>query len=393
MAIEAQGLNRAAASAPGRGRLKNLLRRLGVLQIDSVNALVRAHYLPLFSRLGPYSREDLDHLTWGRPVVKREFFEYWGHEASFMPIELYPLMRWRMKRAAAGEGIYKGLARFGREEKAVVKRVLKAVAETGPTGAGALNESGGGTGAWWGWSPEKTALEWLFAVGEVSISSRKGFERLYDLTERVIPDQVLKQAGLDEAEAQRRLLLRSAEALGVATEKDLRDYYRLPAAAGKAGVAALVESGELKSVEVEGWSQPAYCPTAVRIPRSVRAECLISPFDSLIWERDRTLRLFDFHYRLEFYTPAHKRVYGYHVLPFLYGTELVGRIDLKADRAAGALKIPALFSETEGFSPEVMSSLADKLIKLADWLGLVKIEVSRRGSLEKSLAEQLKAFL
>jgi len=385
LAIGAQGLNRGVG---GRRGIEDRLARLGVLQIDAVNALVRAHYLPLFSRLGPYAREELDHLTWG-PLPKRAFFECWGHEASFMPLNLYGLMRWRLARAAEGEGIYGHLAEFGRARKSFVYEVLRAVKEGGPMGAGDLNK-GGRTGPWWGWSPEKMALEWLFAAGEVSVAGRRNFERLYDLTERVIPAKILRQPQLDEAEAKRGLLKVAASALGVATEKDLRDYYRLSAAAAKAGVAELVAAGELRPVTVEGWKQAAYCPAGVRIPKEVKTGCLISPFDSLIWERSRTERLFDFHYRLEFYTPAAKRVYGYHVLPFLHGSRLVGRVDLKAERAKGCLSVPAVFAEGE-MDDEALKALALNLLDLAQWLGLDKIRLGRKTGLDGRLKKCLKA--
>ena len=391
LAISAQGLGRSRPKGrAGCGPLKKCLAALGVLQIDSVNALVRAHYLPLFSRLGPYGHDELDRLAWDPRPAKRFLFEYWGHEASFMPLELYPLLRWRMKRAAAGEGIYQGLARFGREEQPFIKKVLKAVTGQGPLGAGALNK-GGGTGPWWGWSREKTALEWLFAAGLVTVAGRRGFERLYDLPERVIPGPIAGQASPDEAEAQRRLVMLAARSLGVATEKDLRDYYRLTAADSKARVAELVAEGLLKPVAVEGWRQEAYVLPETRIPRRVETGRLISPFDSLIWERSRTERLFDFYYRLEFYTPPEKRVYGYHVLPFLFGSDLVGRIDLKADRAAGCLRAPAVYAEGEGMTEEALAALAANLVELAGWLNLSSICVEPGSDPAGRLAVEVQA--
>ena len=388
LAITAQGLGRAGQGRLECRHLKKCLAGLGVLQIDSVNVLVRAHYLPLFSRLGAYAPDDLDRLAWASRPAQRFLFEYWGHEASFMPLELYPLLRWRMERAERGEGIYQGLARFGREEEAFISQVFDAVAEQGPLGAGALNK-GGGTGAWWGWSREKTALEWLFAAGRVTVAARRGFERLYDLPERVIPGPILADSPPDEAEAQRRLVMLAARALGVATEKDLRDYYRLTATDGKARVAELVEEGRLKPVRVEGWKQEAYIEPETRFPRRVETGRLISPFDSLIWERSRTERLFDFTYRLEFYTPPEKRVYGYHVLPFLYGDRLVGRIDLKADRAAGCLRALAVHAEGGGLTDEALVALASNLLELAGWLGLSSICVEPEGEPARRLAAEI----
>ena len=387
LAIKAQGLNRASVAGKSRGHLKKCLERLGVLQIDSVNALVRAHYLPLFSRLGPYEREHLDELTWCRHS-RRLCFEYWGHEASFLPLEMWPHLRWRMKRAADGRGIYKGLAEFGRQQRPFIRQVLKEVAERGPLGAGALS-GGGGTGPWWGWSREKIALEWLFAAGEVTVASRRNFERLYDLPERVIPSEILSRPELPGEEARRHLFRQAAKALGVATEKDLRDYYRFEPADSKAALADLLSAGELLPVEVEGWKPAAYLWAGATVPKKVETGTLVSPFDSLVWERSRTERLFDFQYRLEFYTPAAKRVYGYYVLPFLYGERLVGRVDLKADRAGDRLLIPAVFSEAKNFEAEEIAALAANLVDLASWLGLSRIEFAKKGRLEKRLAAEL----
>ncbi|UQZ88984.1 cytoplasmic protein [Deltaproteobacteria bacterium Smac51] len=385
LVLHAQGFNQTRSGTPTLSRLKKNLDQLGVLQIDSVNALVRAHYLPLFSRLGLYHRDRLDFLTWG-PLHKRAFFEYWGHEASFIPIALFPLLRWRMKRAAAGAGIYKHLARFGQEERPFIKKMLNEVRARGAVGAGELCARREKTGPWWGWTREKIAMEWLFAAGEVTVASRRGFERLYDLTERIVPSCFTDCEEVAEDEAQRRLVLVAAESLGLATEKDLRDYYRLDAADSKARVRELMEAGLLRPVKVEGWEQTAYCAASPRVPGRVKAGTLISPFDSLIWERSRTERLFNFRYRLEFYTPPEKRVYGYHVLPFLHGSSMVGRVDLKADRGGCCLIVPAVFSEGGGLeSDEVMAALAENLTNLALWLDLQSIKIQLKGKLEKSL--------
>jgi len=355
--------------------VRRLIERLGVLQIDSVNALVRSHYLPLFSRLGDYSQELLDQAAWssGR---QRTLFEYWGHEASLLPLGMYPLLRWRMRRAANGEGIYQQLARFGREQQAVIQRVLSAVREQGPLGAGSLSTREVRAGPWWDWSAEKRALEWLFAAGEVTVAGRRGFERLYDLPERVLPVALLNCPEPDVADAQRGLLRHAAQALGVATEKDLRDYYRLDAADSRVRLAELVEAGELLEAQVEGWRQPAYCLGEPRIPRKVKASALLSPFDSLIWERARTERLFNLHYRLEIYTPQHKRVFGYYVLPFLYNERLAARVDLRAERARSRLAVHGVYEEEEGLDEAGFDSLAANLRNLADWLGLMTIQLN-----------------
>lgn len=389
LALAAQGFTlRRPSGEIQRRHLRAMLERLGVLQIDSVNALVRSHYLPLFSRLGAYSQDLLEEAAWSSGRHRR-LFEYWGHEASLLPLELYPLMRWRMRRAAEGRGIYQQLARFGREQQPVIRRVLEAVREQGALGAGSLTTRAERAGPWWDWSAEKHALEWLFAAGEVTVAGRRGFERLYDLPERVLPASMLNGAGPDEQQSLRQLLMHSARALGVATEKDLRDYFRLEPADSKARLAELVEEGELLCVQVQGWNAPAYCLADSTIPRKVRASALLSPFDSLVWERARTERLFDFRYRLEIYTPQHKRVYGYYVLPFLFDERLAARVDLRAERAAGQLVVHAVHEEAQGPGEAGWSALAQQLDEMADWLGLARVTVHCR----RASGVRLKALL
>jgi len=375
LALAAQGFSATPPASAGSAQLTRMLRRLGVVQIDSVNALVRSHYLPLFSRLGDYSVELLDQLAWGRGR-QRKLFEYWGHEASLLPLELYPLLRWRMDRARQGQGIYRQLAEFGREQQATIARVLAAVTEQGALGAGSLSTREERAGPWWDWSAEKHALEWLFAAGEVTVAGRRGFERLYDLPERVLPGALLAQPVPDEAEAQRGLLLQAASALGIATEKDLRDYFRLTPVDSRQRLAELVEDGRLQRCQVQGWAQPAYCLDTPRIPRNVAASALLSPFDSLVWERDRTERLFDFRYRLEIYTPAPKRVYGYYVLPFLHHERIAARVDLRAERAQGRLAVHALHEEETGLDEAGITALAASLLRLATWLGLERVQLN-----------------
>ncbi|SEN07336.1 hypothetical protein SAMN04487857_109154 [Pseudomonas sp. ok272] len=376
LALVAQGFSgRQPPAAVKAAHLNRLMERLGLVQIDSVNALVRSHYLPLFSRLGSYSADLLDQAAWSQGR-QRTLFEYWGHEASLLPLSMYPLLRWRMQRAAQGEGIYQQLARFGREQQDTIRRVLVAVQERGALGAGSLSTRQERAGPWWDWSAEKKALEWLFSAGEVTVAGRRGFERLYDLPERVIPEPILRQPLLDEASAQRGLLLHAAQALGVATEKDLRDYFRLSLVECRNGLAELVEEGALERCQVQGWKQQAYCLPSPKVPRKVAASALLSPFDSLIWERSRTERLFDFRYRLEIYTPAHKRVYGYYVLPFLHHERIAARVDLRAERAAGRLAVHAVHEEPQGLDDEGMQALALNLRQLADWLGLTQIQLN-----------------
>ncbi|MFP3494868.1 winged helix-turn-helix domain-containing protein [Pseudomonas sp. SIMBA_059] len=375
MALAAQGFSgRQAPALIKATHLNRLIERLGVLQIDSVNALVRSHYLPLFSRLGNYSPSILEQAAWSQGR-HRSLFEYWGHEASLLPMALYPLLRWRMERARQGQGIYAQMARFGREQQATIQRVLRTVEQRGALGAGSLSTREERAGPWWDWSEEKHALEWLFAAGLVTVAGRRGFERLYDLPERVIPGEMLR-ASVDEAQAQRSLLLHSATALGVATEKDLRDYFRLDPADSRKRLAELVEEGQLLTCRVQGWKPAAYCLPEPKVPRKVAASALLSPFDSLIWERSRTERLFDFRYRLEIYTPQDKRVYGYYVLPFLHHERIAARVDLRAERANGQLAVHALHEEEPGLDEQGMLALALNLRQMADWLGLEQVQLN-----------------
>ncbi|MDY7561350.1 winged helix-turn-helix domain-containing protein [Pseudomonas sp. 10B1] len=376
LALAAQGFTgRQPPALIKAAHVNRLIDRLGILQIDSVNALVRSHYLPLFSRLGIYAQPLLDRAAWGLGR-QRKLFEYWGHEASLLPFSLYPLLRWRMRRASQGVGIYQGLAKFGHEQQATIVRVLQSVREQGALGAGSLSTRQERAGPWWDWSAEKQALEWLFAAGEVTVSGRRGFERLYDLPERVLPAVILDHPELSEAQAQRGLLLHAATALGVGTDKDLRDYFRLSPAQSGSGLAELVEAGSLQVVQVESWRVPAYCLPEPKLPRKVSASALLSPFDSLIWERSRTERLFDFRYRLEIYTPQDKRVYGYYVLPFLHNERIAARIDLRAERALGRLAVHAVHEEDKGLNEEGMQALARNLRQMADWLGLAHVQIN-----------------
>jgi len=376
IALHAQWFGRPRPSRDVTGAdLLRAVRAIGLLQIDSVNVLVRSHYLPVFSRVGQYAKELLDRAAYsGR---NRRLFEYWGHEASLIPVEMQPLFRWRMERAMAGDGMWGGVARFGRSHRAFCGRVLDEIRDRGPLGVSELSAGGVRKSGWWEWSDGKVALEWLFWTGQVTTHSRRRFERVYDLTERVLPRAVVDAPTPEPAAAQRQLLRVAIAALGVATERDLRDYFRLPVADARARVAELAEGGDLVPVSVEGWKQPAYMDPRARVPRRVEARALLSPFDSLVWERSRTERLFDFRYRLEIYTPAHKRIHGYYVLPFLLGDRLVGRVDLKADRARGVLRVVRAHREPWATDADVAGALRDELRSLAGWLGLERIVVSR----------------
>ena len=370
LALAAQGFaDGRTTGEPNGWDLRRVLKRVGLLQIDSVNVLERAHYLPAFSRLGPYPRDLLDRASQRAP---RRLFEYWGHEASLLPVDLHPLLRWRMERAAGDA--WGGMRRIQRDRPELVARVLEQVAERGPVAASELAESEPRrSGPWWDWSDAKRAVEWLFWSGQVSAARRRRFERLYDLPERVLPPAVLTASTPPVAEAQRELVRVAARALGVAAERDLRDYFRLPAADAKARVAELVEAGELTPVAVEGWGRTrAYLAAGARIPRAIDARALVGPFDSLIWERSRVRRLFGFDYRLEIYVPKPKRRHGYYVLPFLLGDRLVARVDLKADRAASVLRAQQVHLE-EDAPAETIAELAAELETMAAWLGLDRV--------------------
>jgi uncharacterized protein YcaQ len=366
----------------GTRQLRRTVDRLGVVQIDSVNVLSRSHYLPFFSRLGPYPREALDALSNRRHDV----FEYWAHEASLLPVRLQPQLRWRM--AAAEDHAWGNMVRLQRERPGYVREVLDRVREEGPTKASQLLQPRPDRpGSMWNWHAGKVALEWLFFTGVLTARSRTaGFERVYDLTERVLPAAVVQAPTPERADAVRELVRTASRALGVATETDLRDYFRLPPADARTAIAELVEEGELQPVEVEGWGRPAWLDPQARRPRWIRARALLSPFDSLVWERPRVERIFDFRYRLEIYTPAAKRVHGYYVLPFLLGDRLVGRVDLKADRQAGILRVQAAYAEPRVDPGEVAAALAAELRLLADWMALEQVAVSGAGDLAPPLA-------
>ncbi|MEK0084343.1 winged helix-turn-helix domain-containing protein [Benzoatithermus flavus] len=397
LALAAQGLARPRPRhPPDAAGLRRAIRRLALLQLDSVNVLARAHYLPLFARQGAYDRALLDRLAChdGAPArrSRRTLFEYWAHEASLLPVELQPLLRWRMARAEAGEGVWSGIAALGREQPELVRRVLDEVRARGPLGVSDLPDPGSRRGGWWGWNHGKTALEWLFWTGRITAAGRRnGFERLYDLPERVLPEAILSAPTPDPADAQRELLRCSAAALGIATEADLRDYFRLPVADARARLQELVEAGELVPVQVEGWRQPAYRAADITIPRRAQTTALLAPFDPLIWERARTERLFGFRYRIEIYTPAERRRYGYYVLPFLQGDRLVARVDLKADRARGRLLVRSAHGEPGIDAREVAEALAAELAHMSAWLGLGSVTVEPAGDLAPALAAAVTA--
>ncbi|RAV13272.1 winged helix-turn-helix domain-containing protein [Mycolicibacterium sp. GF69] len=383
VAVAAQGFAEAKPSGPvTRAHLRRLISRIQVLQLDSVSVSVRAHYAPVFSRFGPYDREVLDRAAWSHSARSpRLLVEYWAHEAALMAVEDWPLLRWRMREYTHG--------RWGR---AIVQKntkladdVVAAVAELGPSTAGQIAaylgaEQRGQKGPWWNRSDTKWVTEALWSSGVFATATRVGFARYYDLVERVLPTEVLARE-VDDEEAVRELVLRAAGALGVATEPDLRDYFRLSPGQSKPAVAKLVADGELEPVEVDGWAAPAYLRAGQVVPRRDRGTALLCPFDPLIFFRPRVERLFGFHYRIEIYTPAAKRQYGYYVWPFLLDGELVGRVDLKADRAAGVLHVVGAFTESGRQPSRVADALAGELRAMATWLGVGGITIGEKGDL------------
>ena len=385
IALAAQGFTTPRPARVDRRAVRALVERLGVVQIDSVNVLVRSHYLPAFSRLGAYDLAALDVLSHAAP---RTLFEYWGHEASLLPVDMHPLFRWRMARAH--ETAWSHVRRMGKR-RSFVEDVLAIVRDKGPIGAGALEVGAKKKkGTWWEWSEGKRAIEWLFWSGQVTSARRKGFERLYDLPERVLPASAIAAATPTEADAQRALIERSARAIGIGTEADLRDYYRLKPRQARPAIAALVEAGVLLPARVDTWKQPAYLHRDAKPGRVDRDRAaLLSPFDSLIWARERTDRMFGMKFRLEIYVPQPKRVHGYYVLPLLLGDQLVARVDLKADRAARALRVQAAHAEPSMAKPRVARALAAELARMAGWLGLERVELVPRGDLAHLLSRSL----
>jgi uncharacterized protein YcaQ len=394
IALASQGFADARPTGvPDVRHLRRVIRRVGLLQMDSVNVLMRAHYMPLYSRLGPYPTALLDRAAYRAP---RELFEYWGHEASLLPVGLHSAMRWRMEAGHAWDGP----ARLAAEQPALLKRVLDEVRERGPVTAGEIEDTGPRRKNWgWNWSDVKTALEALFWTGEVTAAGRNtAWARLYDVPERVLPASALAAPTPPVEEAHRDLVRIAAAGLGVAAEPELRGYFRLPLEGTRTAVAQLVDAGELRLVRVEGWSVPAYLHEGARLPRRITGATLVSPFDPLMWERGRVARLFGFDYRLEIFVPAPKRVHGYYVLPFLLGDRLVARVDLKADRKAGVLRVPAAWvepvsSRRDPGPGEVARALAAELYRLAGWLGLREVAPPVAGDLAPVLADALRPSL
>jgi len=385
VAIAAQGFLDPRHATPDLRTLTRTVRRTGVLQIDSVNVLQRAHYMPLFSRMGPYDTALLDRASGRAP---RRLVEYWAHVASFMPVDLWPHMQHRMRAYREG-----GHPWMDGRDNGLAESLLAELRERGRKTSRDLDDGLPRRKQHWGWnwSEAKKALEYLFLAGEVAVAGRTPqFERIYDLPERVIPRAVLELPVPSEEEAHRELVRRAAASHGVASARGLRDYYRMHTSHAGPAIASLVEEGELVPVHVEGWKRPAYLHRDARLPRRTDARALLSPFDPLVWERERTEEVFDFHYRIEIYVPEAKRVHGYYVLPFLLGDRMVARVDLKADRRDGLLRVHAAFAEPAA-PGETADELAAELRSLAEWLGLDDIRVGNRGDLSAALRSALRS--
>ena len=389
IALAAQAFDRPRPAGPvNAGHMRRLLRQIGMLQIDSVNVLLPAHYQVPFSRLGAYDRSRLDDLIYRQ----REFTEQWAHEASIVPIDHWPLIRHHL---GAHERRWGALAKFMNANADYAARVLDEVRERGPVVAGEIAEPNGTRargGGWWGWTMAKATLEGHFARGAIAIAERRtaGFARAYDLAERIVPNEHHTRT-LSREDAQRELIRIAARATGIATAADLADYYRMAPREARQRVVELASAGELRQVRVEGWRDPAFLAPDARVPRAIGASALLSPFDPVIWYRPRAERLFDFDFRIEMYVPREKRKYGYYVLPFLLGDRIVGRADLKADRAAGCLRVLGSYVEEHASPDAVAPALAGELRAMAAWLGLDDVAVARRGPLARPLAAALRS--
>ena len=371
LALAAQGFDKPRTkSKSSTSDVVTLFTKLGVVQIDSVNVLVRSQELPLFSRLGNHDRNAISKAT-----ESRKIFEYWGHEAAHLPVELHPLFRWKMNAARSGKLKHWGLTSFYAENKAFVKRILKHVEVNGSTSARELStrtqKRGADKKTWWDWDEAKTAFEYLFLTGQLMSCGRgSDFARVYDTPERVLPKNVLNAPTPTEHDARKQLLVRSAIAQGVATASDLADYYRQKPAAVKQLITELLEEGELRAVSVDGWAEKAFIHRNAKLPKQLHATALLSPFDSLVWCRPRNERLFDFHYRIEIYTPKEKRKFGYYVLPFMLDGQMVGRVDLKADRENSKLLVHSVHTEKGIKRSNISDALNNELQAMASWLGL-----------------------
>ena len=366
-----------------RRHLRRVIDSVGLIQIDSVNVLVRSQEMPLFSRLGNHPRSLIPDAT-----ADGELFEYWCHEASHLPVSMHPLVRWRMEEARNGS-MWPGLRRVAKEKPKLLKEIRDRIYNDGPIVAGDVRTRVGPKGSWWDWDEGKAILEYLFWTGEITAQRRQNdFARMYYAPHDVLPKEILNLPTPSQGEARREMLLLAARSVGVGTATDLFDYHRQKPQQARPYLAELIEEGLIEEVRVEGWRDAAYMLPDTLRPRNIEVRALVSPFDSLVWCRPRIERLFDFHYRIEIYVPAPKRVYGYYVLPFVLGDRIVARVDLKADRQAGELVVPGAFSEENVDVKHVAAELMSELREMATWLGLDRVRIGTNGDLAILLAKQ-----
>src|SRR5580704_6988917 len=386
IALAAEGLIAPKPDKPvGPAAFRKLARRLGAIQIDSVNVFVRTHYMPTFARLGPYSPAVLDKEAWGRHP---SLFEYWGHEASFMPVEWQPLFRWRMEAGRQNRRTGQ-MSAFATERRAYIDHVLAEIARRGPVTGADFADEGPRKSGWWEWSEGKRALEWLFRAGQVSVKTRRGFERVYDITERVIPAAVLNAPTPAKANAQRELVRIAARSLGVFDAADLADCFKLYVADCAARADELVEAGELEPVTIEGWRGKTWMVAGAKIPRRMEAATILNPFDPLLRNRDRTEHILGARYRIGLYTPAAQREHGYYVYPFLLGERIAARVDLKSDRKAGKLLVQEAHLEPGADAGQVVPALAAELAIAGGWQGLSEVVVAKKGDLAAALSREI----
>jgi len=382
IALGAQGFaDPPPQGAVDRRHFRRVMHRMSALQLDSVNVFVRSHYLPVFARLGPYNLDRLDDHAYS----SGEWFEYWGHVASLLPVETYPMLRYRMEANRP----WRSISTLLDEHPGYVDQLLDEIAQHGPLSVSDLADPGGRTGPWWGYGRGKLALEWLFMTGAITTSHRRNFTRYYDLPERVLPDRVLRAEPLSKVDAHREMIRLAARSHGIGTDADLADYFRITLTEARPRIAELLASGELEQVEVAGWSAPAYLDPAARLPRAIHGGTFLSPFDPVVWHRDRAERLFGFHYRIEIYVPKPKRIHGYYVLPFLLDGEIVGRADLKSDRQTSRLLVRGSFVEPNRDPMRVAGAMAEQLATMAGWLGMDEVAVDDNGDLSDALRQAL----
>ncbi len=383
IALAAQGFARPHPATVATRQLAALIERVGLLQLDSVNVFERSHYLPVFARLGAYDKAKLDALTFSRGA---RYVEYWAHEAAVIPIDTWPLLRWRMqdhydKHAA-------DLNAWAHSNRPMIDWLKAELADKGPMPASAVeHDANRRSGPWWGWSDVKTGLEVLFRWGELASAGRTRFERNYALPEQVLPASVPNRA-VTRDDAQRALVRHAAQAHGIGTASDFADYFRMSRTDTLAAMHSLADEGVVVPVVVEGWKQQAWLHRDARVPRRIDAAALLSPFDPVVWDRKRAERLFGFHYRIEIYTPAPKRQFGYYSLPILVGDTVVGRIDLKNDRQAGVLRVQSAWHEASS-TPAIAAQVAPLVRAAAEWQGLSEVTVNTWGTLAEPLAAEL----